>query len=259
MDKRALITGASSGIGAELAKVYAKNGYDLVLIARSNDKLDELKNELSRIHGVDVLVLCVDLSNPQAAENLYTAISHLKIDVLINNAGMGSYGEFYKSDITKQENLIMVNILTLCKLTHIYANKMVEQGGGTIINMASTASFQPGPLMSNYYASKAYVLSFSEAIAEELKPHNVNVIAYCPGPTKTDFLIKSDVKKGSIDNESMKTAREVALDIFKCAKDNKKSIVVNGKRYKFAIFAQRFMPRKVATNFVYKIQKKRNK
>lgn len=254
---RALITGASSGIGAELAKVYAKNGYDLVLIARSNEKLDSLKNDLMRVHGVDVLVLCIDLSKPNSAENVFSALNHLKIDVLINNAGMGSYGEFYKTDLKKQEDLIMVNILTLCKLTHLYSNKMVEQGGGTIINMASTASFQPGPLMSNYYASKAYVLSFSEALAKELAPHNVRVMAYCPGPTKTEFLEKADVSKKAVERESMKTSKEVALDIFEKAAHSKKTLIVNGKRYKTALFMQRLLPRKLVASTVYKIQKKR--
>ncbi|MCQ2911480.1 MAG: SDR family oxidoreductase [Clostridia bacterium] len=255
--KRVLITGASSGIGFELAKLYGKNGYDLILVARRNDKLDHLKKDIESAFGVDVRVISMDLAKSNSADVLYNAIRHLRVDILINNAGMASFGEFHKANLDTEEEIINLNVLSVVKLCHAYSNAMIEQGGGTIINISSTASFQPGPLMSNYYASKAYVLSFTEALNKELKEKNVNVFAYCPGPTRTEFLEKTSANKNQIKKESMKSPRFVAEDIFKKSLTNTKPVVIQGKRYKTAVFFERFLPRNTRTNIVYNIQKKR--
>ncbi|MCQ2979598.1 MAG: SDR family oxidoreductase [Clostridia bacterium] len=259
MGKRALITGASKGIGEELAKIYAKNGYDLILVARDYEKLNVIKNNLEGAFNVDVKVISMDLTLPSSSEVLFNSLRHNRVDVLINNAGMGSYGEFHKSDLKKEEDLIMLNVLSLMKLSFLYSNMMVENGGGTIINIASTASFQAGPLMSNYYASKAYVLSFTEAISKELKKNNVKVIAYCPGPTKTGFLETANVSKEDLDKENMMSPKLVAQDIYDKSIKSNKSVIIQGKKFKLALFFERFISRRTATNFVYNIQKKRTK
>lgn len=257
MRKRVLITGASEGIGKELAKVFALHGYDLVIVARNNEKLDALKEEIVSLNGVDVQIICADLSDPSNPEKLYRAMSHLQIDVLINNAGVGSFGEFYKSDIEKEEKLIMLNVVSLVKLTHLYITDMARRNDGCIINIGSTASFQPGPLMANYYASKAYVLSFTEAVAEEMKNTNVKVIAYCPAPTRTGFLTKANVARGkALAGKGLKTPREVAEDIYN-SMSQKKAVKVSSKRFKAALFLERLVPRSITNKFVYNMQSKR--
>lgn len=257
MRKRALITGASEGIGKEIAKVFAMHGYDLVIVARNNEKLDALKEELVSLNGIDVQIICIDLSDPTNPEKLYRAMSHLQIDVLINNAGMGSFGEFYKSDIEKEEKLIMLNVVSLVKLTHLYITDMARRNDGCIINIGSTASFQPGPLMANYYASKAYVLSFTEAVAEEMKNTNVKVIAYCPAPTRTGFLTKANISRDkALQGKNLKSPREVAEDIYQTM-NRGKSFKISSKRMKAAIFLERLVPRSLTNRFVYNMQSKR--
>lgn len=257
MNKRVLITGASEGIGKELAKVFAMHGYDLVIVARNNEKLDALKEEITSVHGVDVQIICIDLSDPSNPEKLYRAMSHLQVDVLINNAGIGSFGEFWKSDIEKEEKLIMLNVVSLVKLTHLYITDMARRNDGTIINIGSTASFQPGPLMANYYASKAYVLSFTEAVAEEMKNTNVKVIAYCPSPTRTGFLTKANVsRKDALQGKNLKSPREVAEDIYETMEKGK-TLKITSKRFKAALFLERLVPRSTIKKFVYNMQSKR--
>lgn len=257
MRKRVLITGASEGIGKELAKVFAMHDYDLLIVARNNEKLDALKEEITSVHGVDVQIICIDLSDPSNPEKLYRAMSHLQIDVLINNAGVGSFGEFYKSDIEKEEKLIMLNVVSLVKLTHLYITDMARRNDGCIINIGSTASFQPGPLMANYYASKAYVLSFTEAVAEEMKNTNVRVIAYCPSPTRTGFLTKANVsRKKALEDKNLKSPREIAEDIYESMSENK-SVQISSKKFKAAIFLERLLPRSFTKKFVYNMQSKR--
>lgn len=257
MRKRVLITGASGGIGIELARTFAKNDYDLILVARNNEILSKLKNELVNLYHVDVRIVCIDLSLPENSKKLFDAIGYIRVDILINNAGVGNFGEFYKSDLDKEENLIMLNILALVKLTHLYVQQMIKRDSGIIFNIASTASFQPGPLMANYYASKAYVLSFTEAIAEEMKNTNVKVIAYCPGPTNTKFLERANVRAVKKHNNfSIYSPKKIADDIFKTI-DKKCVVRIPSKRMRIAIFLQRFIPRKIVTKFVHTVQSKR--
>jgi hypothetical protein len=185
----ALITGASGGLGAEFARIHASGGGDLVLVARSGEKLRQLKYDLESAHSVNVLVITEDLSAKGSAQTIYEATESegIVIDVLINNAGFGGHGCFVDRELMKEEAMMQLNIATLTSLTHLYLKVMVGRGKGKILNVASTAAFLPGPLQAVYYATKAYVLSFSQAIAEELRGSGVSVTALCPGPIKTSF------------------------------------------------------------------------
>lgn len=184
----ALVTGASSGIGREFARVLARNGFDLVLVARNKKALEELADEL-RATGAECIVLRKDLSKPHAPDDVLSFVKRrgVSIELLINNAGFGLHGPFVHQERSQQLDLLQVNIVAVTHLTRLFAAEMVPRGRGRILNVASTAAFQPGPLMALYYASKAYVLSFSEALAVELAGTGVTVSCLCPGPTRTDF------------------------------------------------------------------------
>ena len=178
-----LITGASGGIGAELARLFAAAGFDLVLVARRKEKLDELKNELESAHKIKVSVFECDLSKDGAAQKVFafTQEQNISVDVLVNNAGFGDWGLFAECNLEKQNQMIHLNILSLTELTRLFVPQMTERKSGRILNVASIASFMPGPKMSVYYASKAFVRSFTEALSVELKKTGVTVTALCPG------------------------------------------------------------------------------
>ncbi|MEM9602471.1 MAG: SDR family oxidoreductase [Pseudomonadota bacterium] len=205
MPNTALITGASGGIGLELARIHAQRGGALVLVARSQDKLDEIADSLSQAHGVDVTVIAQDLSRSGAAQAIFeqTEALGLQIDTLINNAGFGGHGVFHGRDLAAEQRMMQVNMVSLTDLTHLYLQGMVARKQGRVLNVSSTASFMPGPLQAVYYATKAYVTSFSQAIAEELSEHNVTVTALCPGAVATGFVAAGDLE---------------GVDIFKTAK-----------------------------------------
>ena len=192
----ALITGASSGIGMELARIHAGKGGNLVLVARSKDKLEELKNELETKYQISATVITEDLSNPDSANSIFeqTEKLGLKIDILINNAGFGGHGAFHLRDLATDQAMMQVNMVTLTNLTHHYLKGMVERQQGKILNVSSTVSFIPGPLQAVYYATKAYVTSFTQAIAEELKADGVTATALCPGAVDTNFVKASDLE-----------------------------------------------------------------
>lgn len=185
----ALITGASGGIGKEFAGVYAANGYDLVLVARNGQALEKLKAELEETYHRDIVLLPQDLTEPDAADALHAALNAREIypEVLVNNAGFGDKADFVDSDWKRQANMVQLNILVLMKLTYLFGADMKARGHGKILNLSSIAAFSAGPRMSIYYASKAFVLSFSQSVNAELKPYGVTVTALCPGPTKTGF------------------------------------------------------------------------
>ena len=189
MKNTALITGASNGIGLELAKVHAANGGKLVLVARNKSKLDELKIELESQFKISVYTIGKDLSQTNAAQEVYDEIKnqHIQIDYLINNAGFGDFGHFTETDWDKEFQMINLNITALTLFTKLFLKDMVQRNSGKIMNVASTASFQPGPLMAVYFATKAYVLHFSEAINNEVQANGVTVTALCPGATETGF------------------------------------------------------------------------
>lgn len=195
MSNTALITGASSGIGTEFARLHAEAGGDMVIVARRQEALDELKAELEAAHKVSVTVIAADLGAPNAAQALFeqTEAAGIQIDVLINNAGFGGHGKFHERDLAKDQAMIDLNISSLTQLTHLYLQGMVKRNQGKVLNVASTAAFMPGPLQAVYYATKSYVMSFSQAIAEELSDTNVTVTALCPGAVKTGFVAAGDL------------------------------------------------------------------
>jgi len=189
MKGKALITGASSGIGLELAKLFAADGYDLVLVARRRERLDALRREVTERHRVRCDVIPSDLASPGAAEGIVRQLDGASggVDVLVNNAGFGALGPFAAMDAEAARRMIQVNVAALTDLTRLLLPGMVARRRGRILNVASTAGFAPGPLMAVYYATKAYVISLSEALTEELRGSGVTVTVLCPGPTRTEF------------------------------------------------------------------------
>ena len=189
MTGTARITGASSGIGLELAKLFARDGYDLVLVARRAERLEQLGAELAHRHGIRYHAIALDLADADAPAEIVRQLDHaaLGVDVLVNNAGFGAVGPFASADPDSAFRMIRVNVEALTRLTRLLLPRMLARRRGRILNVASTAGFVPGPLMSVYYATKAYVISFSEALAEELRGSGVSVTVLCPGPTRTEF------------------------------------------------------------------------
>lgn len=216
--RRALITGASAGIGRELARLFAQDGHDLVITARGTERLLELAQELKEAHGVDVVVEPADLTDAAAPSALFDALARrgLDVDLLVNNAGFGAAGPFLDLELERQTSMIEVNVAALTKLTHLFARSMVERGFGRVLNIASTAGFQPGPGMAVYYATKAYVISFSEAIAHELKGTGVTVTCHCPGPTATEFGERAGNEKSRLfQMGTVASAERVATDAYR--------------------------------------------
>lgn len=196
MQNTALITGASGGIGKDLARTHAAQGGDLVIVARRQDALDELKQELERDHGVSVVCIAADITEQGALKRVYDEVLEqgIEVEVLINNAGFGGHGKFHERPWVKDEQMIQLNITALCELTHLVLQDMVKRKRGKILNVASTAGFLPGPLQAVYYATKAFVVSFSQAIAEELSDDNIMVTALCPGPVATEFAASANLE-----------------------------------------------------------------
>ncbi len=192
----ALVTGASSGIGAELARIHAERKGNLVLVARRADRLEALKAELEQAHGITAHVIAKDLSDPEAPQQIHDelAAQDVQIDYLINNAGFGYAGLFHEQNWARNEAMIKVNVVALAALTRLFAPEMAARGSGRILNVASMAGFLPGPLQAVYYATKAFVVSFSEATNNELAGTGVTVTALCPGPVKTEFLDQANLK-----------------------------------------------------------------
>lgn len=193
MDSWALVTGASTGIGAELARLLAANRCNVVLVARTQARLEQLAKELTSQHPIQARVVPCDLSQPSAAANLFAAVRDLPISILVNNAGFGHYGLFVESDLAVQTGMMQTNMTALAELCHLFAQPMVERRSGRILNVASIAAFQPGPTVNTYYASKAFVYSFSYALAMELKGTGVTVTTLCPGTTRTDFFARANI------------------------------------------------------------------
>ena len=192
----ALITGASGGIGAELARYHAARGGDLVLVARSEDKLKALQLELENAHKIKVMVVVADLAQPESADQIFSATEQagLNIDILINNAGFGGHGKFHERQLRKDQAMMQVNMVSLVNLTHLYLQGMVQRNYGKILHVASTAAFLPGPLQAVYYATKSFVVSFSQAISQELDGTNVTSTALCPGAVATGFVSAGDLE-----------------------------------------------------------------
>jgi short-subunit dehydrogenase len=237
MEKWALITGASTGIGRELAEVCAAEGWNQVLIARNQDRLKIVAEELRAVHKVQTRILPVDLSVNGAAEKIFGALKDVPISLLNNNAGFGTYGDFAESAFSEQSEMIQVNVAALVQLTRLFLQPMLERSNGRILNVASTAAFQPGPKVSVYYASKAFVFSFSYALADELQGTGVTVTALCPGMTKTEFQKRANMKEGG--PFGVMSARAVAEQGFHGMMRGKRVVIPGAMNWIGAFFARR--------------------
>lgn len=263
--KYTLITGASSGIGLELAKVCARHHQNLILSARSVEKLNSLKQELIKEFKVQVECIPCDLSLPEGATKLFSEVTSKKllVDILVNNAGLGDHGPFIDSSWERQNEMIQVNITSLTHLTHLFLPFMIQQKSGRILNVASTAAFQPGPLMAVYYATKSYVLHFSEALKEELVGTGVSITTLCPGPTQSGFQAKANFflnqsKVSLIQWVQIPTSKEVAEYAFKQLM-HRKPLAVHGVANNFVVQMIRFLPRSIVRKLVKRLQEKRKK
>jgi len=256
--KVALVTGASSGIGAEFARIHAEHGGDLILVARRRDRLEFLKTQLEAEHGVTVHVLPNDLAETEAPQQIHDEVRSLgvPVDYLVNNAGFGLRGFFHEQDWAINEAMIKVNILALAALTRLFVPDMVARHSGRILNVASMAGFLPGPLNAIYYASKAFVISFSEAIANELAGTGVTVTTLCPGPTESEFTRVAQMSDVNL-TRTLASARQIAETGYE-AMLRGKTMVVPGVLNKVTIHALlRLSPRRLATRVSRVLMEKR--
>lgn len=240
----ALITGASSGIGSDLARVFAREGHDLVLTARNQVRMETLAAEIRGSFKVQVDVLPADLSQPGAAESLALILEtkHIEVDTLVNNAGFGLLGPFIGLDKGKQSEMLRLNVVALTELTRLFTPDMVKRGRGKVLNIASTAAFQPGPLMAVYFATKSYVLSFSVALGEELRGTGVTVTCLCPGATETRFAETASMTGTKLFNlVKPMSSREVAELGYRALQDGK-GVIVTGWLNRCTAYSARFAP-----------------
>ncbi len=258
--KTGLITGAASGLGFELALLLANDGYKLILVDVALEKLEQAKEEILTQHPCEIQLIHKDLSTCNVADEIFVLIKEQPIDVLINNAGFGIFGSFNDTDWSREAAMLNLHVVTTTHLTKLVLKGMVERGSGKILNMSSLAAFQPGPLMSLYYASKAYILSFSEAIANELKGSGVTVTALCPGQTKTCFqdVVSNGTGKASADNKisfNIACPKAVAKYGYEAMLKGK-TVAIPGNLNKFLSKLPRIMPRRTATAIIRRIQEK---
>ncbi|WP_267384803.1 SDR family NAD(P)-dependent oxidoreductase [Cyanobacterium sp. uoEpiScrs1] len=254
--KTALITGASSGIGTAFAQELAMRQINLILVARSQDKLYQLAEQLQHQAPIKVEVIVQDLTEQQAAKQIYDIVEEkeISVDFLINNAGFGDYGEFAQRELPRQVEMIQLNIVALVELTHLFLLKMQQRGAGNIINVASIAGFLPLPYLSVYAATKAFVLSFSEALWAENQGTDINILALCPGPTDSNFFKVADFPEGFSykDNDVLTSAKEVVKDALEALKKKKSNIVSGGLSNQFIVNSSRFLPRELLVNLIEK-------
>jgi len=250
-----LITGASSGIGMGLAKLFAADGSDLVLVARREDRLNELAEKLKSEHGIEVHVLPKDLSKKTSPKEIFNHLKKekIEIDVLVNNAGFGSRGMVSELDTDLQVDMVQVNAAALTHLTSLFLPGIIERGQGGILNVGSLAGFQPGPNLAVYFATKAYVLSFTEALAEEISNPNIKVSCFAPGPVKTEFGEKSDLEDSLLFKLSLMDLEPAVKAGYEGFRKGK-TIVIPGLKQQIVPFLNRFTPRLI----VRKIAKKLN-
>ncbi len=243
----ALVTGASAGLGVEFAKLLAQDGHNLVLTARSQDRLQRLADELRQQYGIRAQVFARDLSQPGAAPALVEALDQagLAIDILINNAGFGLNGKYHENLAEQEFALLQLNVVALAQLTRLLLPDMVARGWGRVLNVASTAAFQPGPYMAGYFASKAYVLSLSEALAHELKDTGVSVTVLCPGPTQTEFTERAGIKESRLFKLGAQPAETVASSGYQAMLKGE-TVVIPGLHNWALAQSVRFIPRGMA-------------
>ena len=257
MSKTALITGASGGIGYELALLFARDGFDCILVARNQDKLQALATRLEREHRVKTLVVAKDLSRASAVDEIYEEVTaaSMAVDVLVNNAGFPVFGLFNETDLQAELEMLQVNVVALTALTKLLLKGMVERRAGRILNLASTAAFLPGPLMAVYYASKAYVLSFSQALANELQGTGVTVTALAPGPTRTGFQKRGVMEDSRLVQGQIADAASVALAGYRGLMAGK-TLVIPGFANKLIPWVGRLSPRGMVTRVVRRLQER---
>ena len=249
---KALITGASSGIGRDMAIVLSNMGYDLILVARNKELLDNLKGKLN----TSVKVIPMDLESVDNCKKLYDKVKKDDIDILINNAGFGLVSEFRNSDLDKELSMIDLNIKAVHVLTKLFLNDFVKKDSGYILNVASSAAFQPGPLMATYYSTKSYVYNLTLAIYEELRKinSNVKISCLCPGPVDTNFNNVANCEFSIKGLSSMYVAKYAINKMFK-----NKLLIIPGFNIKLAYIFGRFVPKKLLLKITYKIQHKKTK
>lgn len=254
-----LITGASAGIGLEFAKVFAEKGHDLILVARTQSKLEELAELLKRSYPVQIKVVAKDLAIKKDRESLFeeTSKNNIFVETLVNNAGFGISGEFFKQEAIRQLEMIELNVSALTHLTRLYLPAMMEKNSGFILNVASTAAFVPGPLMAIYYATKAYVVSLTEALAAEVEGRQINITALCPGPTRTEFQKVAQIQTTKLFESAAMEARPVAEFGYHHLMSGKKWVVIPGFKNKFLAASAAFAPRNLLARTVKRLHKPR--
>jgi len=250
--KTVLITGATHGIGFELSKLFAQDGYNLVLVARNEQKLNEIRKDFKSDYDATVRVIAMNLSKPDSAHAVYEKLKlqNIIVNILINNAGFGHFGKFADTDWEVEQRMIQLNITTLTQLTKLFLPDMLDLNQGAIMNVASTAAFMPGPLMSVYYATKAYVFSFSQALANELKDTNITVNTLCPGATETEFARVAEMDNSKIFSSSLMSVMDAETVARMGYKDlmNGKELTITGAMNKMMVQSVRVSPRKMVVN-----------
>lgn len=243
--KLALITGASAGLGTHFARLFARDGHDVALVARRADRLEALAAEIQKAHSVTAHVLPADLGDPATPQRLYDEITGrgLEVEFLVNNAGFGSNGAFLDLDLAREAQMIEVNCAALLKLTHLFGRPMRERRSGRILNIASTAGFQPGPYMATYYATKAFVILFTEALADEMRGSGVTVTCHCPGSTHTEFAARAGVDSALLFRRPrVAEAEDVARHAYR-AMTKGKTLAIQGLLNWIVMESERFAPR----------------
>ncbi len=256
MKKVALITGASTGIGKELAYIHAEKGGDLIIIARNQDKLIEIKKDLEQKYSIEVMQITKDLTKTEAPKEIYDEVTKasVKVDILINNAGFGNVGKFHELDYDRQISMINLNITALTAMTHLFLPSFIKENSGRIMNTSSTASFMPGPLQAVYFASKAYVTFFSNALSEELTDTNITVTNLMPGATETEFGATSGMDKTEMFKKTA-SARTVAEDGYNAMMKGKIDVIsgLTGMQ-KMMMAMIPFLPKKMLLKKVRQMQ-----
>ena len=254
MEKFSIVTGGASGLGLEFVKLLLIDKYNVVVIDNDKKELNNIKSKINFKHNKKIILMHKDLSNPDSSIEIFKELKNKNIEVLINNAGFGLFGKFKDTNWKIERNMIMVHVMCTTEMTKLFLNNMIENKKGRILNMASLAAFQPGPLMSIYYSTKAFILHFSESIANELKGSGVSVTVLCPGQTRTNFQKKVSSREKKI-NFNFSTAEEVAKYGYE-AMMNGKTIAIPGIINKILSTIHRFIPRSLATKLMRKIQEK---
>ncbi len=256
MNKLAVVTGASSGIGLEFAKLLATDKYDLIIASRDAKVLDAVADELRTKHDIKVEVVIVDLSIELSADMLWDKVGKRKVDVLINNAGFGDLANVIDADFSMLSSMIGLNITSLTRLSQLAAKAMVLQGSGNILNLASILSFTPSPHDAVYGATKTYVLNFSEALSEELRGTGVHVTILCPGPTNTGFAKAAKMENSSVMRGNLPTAYDVAMCGYRAMQKNKVVVVHGRHTWLYAYVMPKLFPRSIVRKIIGKIQAK---